>query len=87
MVWMGRLRAFVRRVFARHQVEDELNDEADAYLGILIERHVAHGLSPEQARRAARMEFGGPEQVKEGVREVRVGAGIETTLRDFGYAC
>jgi hypothetical protein len=61
--------------------------EVDAYLGILIERHVAHGLSPEEARRAARMEFGGPEQVKEGVREVRVGAGIETTLRDFGYAC
>ena len=47
---------------------------------------MARGLSREQALRAARVEFAGSEQVKEKVREIRVGAAIETTLRDFAYA-
>jgi len=33
------------------------------------------------------MEFGGPEQVKEKVREVRMGARMETILRDVRYGC
>jgi predicted permease len=68
------------------QVEQDLNEEVDAYLEILTERHMARGLSREQARRTARIEFEGPEQVKEKVREIRVGAALETTLRDIAYA-
>lgn len=86
MAWISRVKALVRRILAREQVEDELNEEVDAYLDILTERHMARGLSREQARRAARIEFEGTEQVKERVREIRVGAAIETTLRDFAYA-
>ncbi len=44
------------------------------------------GLSREQARRAARLELGGVEVVKENVREVRVGHEIETTVQDIRYA-
>ena len=38
-------------------------------------------------RRAARLEYESPEQVKERVRETRMGATAETTLRDIRYAC
>lgn len=86
MAWTSRVKAFVQRVLNRRKVENDLDEEVTAYLDILIERHMARGLSPEQARRAARMEFDGPEQVKEKVREVRIGTAIETTLRDIGYA-
>ena len=39
----------------------------------------------EQARRAARIELGGVEQVKEQVREVRTGAWLETLVQDLRY--
>jgi putative ABC transport system permease protein len=43
------------------------------------------GLAPEQARRAALLELGGLEQVKEQVREVRAGALVEQVRQDLGY--
>jgi predicted permease len=86
VAWTNRLKTLVLRVLNRKRVEEELNEEVDSYFDILVARHIGRGLSREQARRAARVEFEGPEQVKEKVREVRIGAEIETTLRDIGYA-
>src|SRR5262245_56291406 len=47
---------------------------------------MARGLSREQAQRAACINFGGPEQVKEMVREVRMGSSIDTLSRDVRFA-
>ncbi len=47
---------------------------------------MARGLSREDAARAARIEFEGPEQVKHKVREARTGAVMESILRDIRYA-
>ena len=44
------------------------------------------GLSESEARRAALMELGGAEQVKQQVREVRTGFVIDTLLQDMRYA-
>jgi predicted permease len=71
----------------RRQAEEDLDSEVEAYFEIQVERRMAGGLSREAARRAARVEFEGPEEVKERVREARMGAAIETTLRDIRYAC
>jgi putative ABC transport system permease protein len=43
-------------------------------------------MSPEGARRAARIDLGGVEQVKEKVRERRLGAALDTLLQDVRYA-
>src|SRR5688572_33450545 len=43
-------------------------------------------MTPEDARRAALIELGGAEQVKEHVREARAGARLEGTFRDIRYA-
>jgi hypothetical protein len=51
-----------------------------------VERRIVHGLSRDEARRAARVEFGSAAVVKENVREVRVGHEIETTVQDLRYA-
>jgi macrolide transport system ATP-binding/permease protein len=42
-------------------------------------------MSPEDARREANLKFGSPEQVKQSVREVRLGAVFETTFQDIRY--
>jgi hypothetical protein len=70
----------------RESVEADLDSEVQVHFDMLVDRLVAQGLSLEDARRAVRVQFGGPEQVKESVREIRVGAAIDTTIRDLRYA-
>ncbi len=75
-----------RRLRNRQNVEQELDDEVRSYFEILTDRGMSRGLSRAEAQREARVQFEGAEQVKERVREARVGAPIDTTLQDIGYA-
>jgi putative ABC transport system permease protein len=52
---------------------------------MLIDLKINEGLSPAEARRAALIELGGEEQVKDNVREVRVGYQIDTLWQDLRY--
>jgi predicted permease len=84
--WVRRAGSLYRRWRRQDQTEQELDNEVQAYFGILIERYMARGLSRQEAIRAVRIEFEGPEQVKHKVRDARTGVGLETTLRDIRYA-
>jgi len=53
---------------------------------MLVEEHLRAGMPPEEARRAARIELGGLEQVKEQVREERFGNWVHSVLSDCRYA-
>jgi predicted permease len=86
MVWAARLATFIRRIFHRREVEGDLDSEIAVHFELLAERYMAKGMSLEAARRAARVQFGAPEEVKQNVREVRVGVGIETAFQDIRYA-
>ena len=81
-----RTAAFLRRCFYRKQVEGELDEEIRAHFESLVERYAAKGLSDAEARRSVRLEFGGPEEVKQTVREQRVGAALEDGLQDVRHA-
>ncbi|MGH9754373.1 MAG: ADOP family duplicated permease, partial [Blastocatellia bacterium] len=50
------------------------------------EQKINEGLDPAEARRAALIELGGREQVKEKVREARIGRQLETIWQDLRYA-
>ena len=56
-------------------------------LELLAERYAAQGLPSEEAKRAARLKFDGSEQLKEKVRDVRIGSFIDTTFQDLRYGC
>src|SRR5262249_9899388 len=60
--------------------------EVRGYLDALTEKKIREGLDPDSARRAARIEMGGVDPVKEATRDVRLGIGLETTLLDARYA-
>ena len=47
------------------------NDELESHLTLLAEDHIRRGMTPEQARRAARLELGGLTQIREAHRETR----------------
>jgi putative ABC transport system permease protein len=80
-----RLFSLLRNLFRKERVERELDAEVRSYLDALTEEKIAAGMNPQEARRAARLELGGAEQVKESVREVRAGALLEQFAQDIRY--
>lgn len=86
MSLLFRLRSLVSNVFHRDRVERDLDDELAAHLAMLIDEKIAGGVSADKALRAARLELGGVDQVKEQVRDVRLGATIEQVWLDVRYA-
>ncbi|MEO8448993.1 MAG: ABC transporter permease [Gemmatimonadota bacterium] len=79
MTWLGRL-------FGRAKLERELNTEIRFHLEEHIRGLIAAGLTPDQARREARMSLGGPEQVKEETRDARGTAWLEDWWHDTRFA-
>ena len=69
-VW-SRLRAMLRRVLGGGASDGELSEELRAFVEHDAESKIRSGMTPEDARRAALIELGGAEQVKEHVREAR----------------
>ncbi len=86
MPLLPRARSLWRNLFRRDAVERDLDREIDASIAILEDRGVRDGMTPEEARRAARLALGGVEQVKEAVRDRRIGAGTEAAAIDLRYA-
>lgn len=80
------LRYRLRALFGRKQVEEELDDELHFHFDREVEKYMKRGMMEQDARRAARMAFGGHEQVKEDCREARGTGFIELTVDDARYA-
>jgi predicted permease len=76
----------IRNLFRRAQVEQELDDEMSSWVEMRADEHEARGLSRDAAVRAARLDTGGVEQLKEEVRDVRFGAWLELLWRDVRFA-
>jgi putative ABC transport system permease protein len=78
-------RSFLRNLFLSHRVEVDLDQEVHSHLGLLTEENIRAGMSPEEAQRAARIELGGIEQVKEQVREAGLGNWLHSVVSDCRY--
>jgi predicted permease len=85
ILMFSRMKSLFRNVFSQQRSDRELDDEVRAYVEALTEEKMRQGRTPEEARRAARIELGGIEQVKEEVREVRAGAWLDSLLQDLRY--
>ena len=79
-------RSTLRNLFTRSRVQRELDADVRAYADLLTDEKVRAGMDPRDARRAALVELGGIERVKDEVREIQSGAVLETTARDVRYA-
>ncbi|MGC2162127.1 MAG: permease prefix domain 1-containing protein, partial [Silvibacterium sp.] len=80
------LRFRLRALFHRNVVEGELDEELRFHFEHEVEKYRKAGMSEEEARRRARLAFGGQEQVKEDCREARGTSLLESTLQDVRYA-
>lgn len=82
---MTRLRSLLRNLFRKREVERELADEVRAAAQILEQENIAAGMPPQEARRAAEIELGGSEQIRENVREVSAGMLLEQFAKDVRF--
>jgi predicted permease len=80
--FVGGLKGLIRS----RRVEQELDEELRAYLESSVEARVRAGMTPEGARRAARVAFGSIEAVKDRVRDVGWESMFENLLQDVRYA-
>src|SRR6476646_2111352 len=71
--------------FANSKVEAELAREIGAHLALLKDEYLRRGMTPEDARRAARLAYGGVEQAKQLHRDERGFQGLAQTLQDTRY--
>ena len=67
-------------------MENELDEEMSSYIGMLVEEKVRTGMTITEARRSARLDAGGVPHLKEEIREVRMGAILESIWADLRYA-
>jgi predicted permease len=74
-----------QRLFRRARTEKQLDAELRFRLDQQITDYVATGMTPEEARSRARLEFGGLDQVKEECRDVGAARFIETLIQDLRY--
>ena len=76
---------WLRRLLRRDRVERQLDAELRDHLERLTTDYQRSGLSEQDARRKARLEFGGLEQVKEECRDVRGTRWLDEIVQDLRY--
>ena len=82
-----RFLAKLESFFFRERAERDLAREIDAHLALLQDDFEGRGMTPEEARRAARRAYGGVEQAKELHRDERSFVWLEQLLQDLQHAC
>jgi predicted permease len=86
---MRYLRRFLTRLFssARRRAQDErLREEVEGHIALQTEENLRAGLSPVEARRQAKLKFGGVEAMKQDYRAERGLLLIEDLLQDVRFA-
>jgi len=82
----GRVRGWLSALLRRSRFERDMTDELRAHLELRVDALVASGLTPDEARRQARVEFGSVEAYKDRMRDARRLTWLDDLRRDLRYA-
>src|ERR1700686_5770019 len=85
MPLLAKARSFFRNLFSFDRRDSDLDQEIRSHLELLTDENIRAGMSPKEAQRAARIELGGIEQVKEQVRKERIGNWLRSVASDCRY--
>jgi hypothetical protein len=83
-LWL-RIRAALGNLAHKNRAEADLDAEVRAYAEMLADEKMAGGIPAAEARRKAMAELGGPEQVKQAVRDERAGTAAECLWEDMRF--
>jgi putative ABC transport system permease protein len=79
-------RNLLRNLFSTRGLEFDLQEEVHSHVEMLTEENIRAGMPPIEAKRIARIELGGIEQLKEQVRDERLGNWLRSVLSDCRFA-
>ncbi len=85
MAHWRRVIAQLSSLLANNRAEEDLAREVASHLTLLADDFERSGMSPEEARLAARRAYGGVEQAKQAHRDERSPLWIEQTMQDLRY--
>lgn len=85
MKWLSQIRRRFAPLFHRASFDRDLEEEMRSHLEMQAEEYRTNGMSPEEARRAARRQFGNTTLLKETSREQWGWAAVEGFARDLVY--
>jgi predicted permease len=80
-----RLRALWKNLFHKNQMDSDLDEELQAYVELVSSEKMRSGMPAGEAHRAALREVGGVDQVKQGVRDIRMGTLLDRLAQDIRY--
>ena len=86
MARLTRLLGGLKALFHKQRVEQDLDEELRGYLDTSIDEKMRAGMAREEAIRAARVELGSAEAVKDDTRDAGWEASVESLWRDVRYA-
>jgi predicted permease len=75
-----------RRFFQRHRADEARAEEMQAHLDAAIDYLIERGMTPDEARREARLRFGNPRAHRERVDDLKRLPILDTLARDVTYA-
>ena len=84
--WLRVIASRIRGYFTLRRLDDDFQQELDSHLALLTEENIRRGLTPEEARRAARVRLGGFTQLRETHRELHGLPWLEALAQDLRYA-
>ncbi len=85
MAHWRRIIAQLRSLLGNKRAEEDLVREVESHLTLLADDFERRGMSPEEARLAARRAYGGVEQAKQAHRDERSLLWVEQTIQDLRY--
>src|ERR1051326_5945628 len=80
-----KIRARMAALFRKEKLDAELDEEVQTHMALRTERNIAEGMTPEEARDAARRQFGWGETIKESSRAARGVNWVENLLHDVRF--
>jgi putative ABC transport system permease protein len=75
----------LRSLFSRESLEAAMNEELRFHFEQQVAKLRQSGITEEEARRRARLDFGGEDKIREDCREARGVSLVETLLQDLHY--
>jgi MacB-like periplasmic core domain len=82
---MNKIRSMFRNLFRHDYLNRDLDAEVSSYSDLLQDEKISAGMSASEAKRSARINIIGPEQLKEEIRSARAGAWLESLWQDLKF--
>jgi predicted permease len=84
--WLHKTRLRIKAIWNHPQLDRDLNDELAFHLAMREEENRRAGIAPEEARYAARRQFGNTSSLKERTRQMWTFVSLEGLLQDVRFA-